>query len=283
MVNDTISVDVLDVYLTQMARVGIIPNFWCSREYLSKSGKALEFVAEGNTAYVREGRWCLFPPICFGTQAAIWIIPPEHLTVWSDFPGWDKYAAKLMERKVLDYEYIFDQSHFQHMDGGDWATFRKNCRKWPRDNPGSEYRSQPSLVLGQAPCVVDNREDIEAVLVSWLESLGEEAEVHDDEVMMRFLLSGYNRKFLYRADGTLMGVNVWDYNWHYINFRYSICRPDPYLAEYMRWLFYTDPAIANDTRKVNDGGSLDREGLRQFKLRMNPVAVREVCSWEWKQ
>jgi len=75
----------------------------------------------------------------------------------------------------------------------------------------------------------------------------------------------------------LVGLNVWDENYAFVNYRLCIDNGEPYLQEFLRYLFYTQDVLATE-RWVNDGGSLGREGLERFKLKLNPVAVWKVFS-----
>ena len=95
-------------------------------------------------------------------------------------------------------------------------------------------------------------------------------------------MEGEHRVVLLNKAGEIVGVNIWDENWMNVNFRYSIVRPEPFLADYMRLLFYTDRrmlARAQNGIYVNDGGVLDRPSLKQYKDKLNPLRVREVRSW----
>jgi len=269
-------------YLQELKKLGVDPNFWCSDEYLQKAGCE----EEGQTSFVSgeisdlslsvwDGEILMFPPIQYVRQRFAPI--PREAKVWSDFLGYRSPLPLSLEpclekAELLDLEYIFDPQHFQHMDGGKWMVFRKNCRKWPKRNTLQfSYTGDPDLLAD-----VDGLRD---VLMSWLGVKGNE-NIHDDEVLVKYLLNGNHRKILLNARGEIVGINIWDYNWKYINFRYCICRPEPFLPEYMRWLFYSDPLILGDGRKVNDGGILDKPSLKDFKDKMNPCQVREVYSWQ---
>ncbi len=81
----------------------------------------------------------------------------------------------------------------------------------------------------------------------------------------------------------MVGMNVWDENHLYINYRLCIVDPsERFLDEFMRYLFYTDPLIMEQNKLVNDGGVLGNEGLKRFKDKMNPFSVRPVYSWTRK-
>jgi hypothetical protein len=79
--------------------------------------------------------------------------------------------------------------------------------------------------------------------------------------------------------GKVLGINIWDLNDTYINYRYCFCSNEPFLSEYMRLLFYTDPEILSTGKLVNDGGCLGNDNLKAFKKKLNPISVREVSSY----
>ena len=78
----------------------------------------------------------------------------------------------------------------------------------------------------------------------------------------------------------LVGMNVWDENFAFINYRYCIDDGAPFLNEYLRYCFYTHPTILLINKYVNDGGCLDSEGLKKFKMKLNPLAVYKVFSYK---
>jgi len=265
------------LYLKELERRRIEPNFWTSEEYIQKAG--LQQVMEDGWLFIVEDGAVVLPPLPIGPQA------PFDKKIWSDFhehiPGHTpQFHREYFDGELdeLDLEYIYDPLNFNHMDGAHWAVFRKNCRKWPNRNPGE-------IVYDRLTLSNDNPHGLFELIVSWLTGLEEsgEEEIHDHEVLLKYLYNGLNRKALW-LDGELMGVNIWDSNYKYINYRYCICRPDqPFLSEYLRWRFYTDRVIQL-TRKqtgklVNDGGVLDRPALKAFKDKMNPCRVRSVYTW----
>jgi hypothetical protein len=159
------------------------------------------------------------------------------------------------------------------MEGGDWAVFRKNCRKFPKRFPDFKFTySTPEDYPFE-----DLNGWLYEIFQNWL--FAKDEEVKDDEVAEAYLTQGRNRKILWDPDGFIWGVNIWDENWEYINFRFCFCRPGDYLSEYMRWLFYTDPLILDKKKLMNDGGALDNLNLKSFKDKLNPLFVRDVFSW----
>lgn len=250
-------------YLAALEKAGIEPNFWAAGEYFRRAELQTRFLG-ANIVTVMDGEVAVLPPLCLKTGKVVSI--PE-MTVWSDYAG---ISVPGRTPELLDYEYIYDPANFRDLSGGHWAIFRKNVRKWPKDKK-TVYR----------PITPADSSQIEEVIVDWL-SNSEIVEVHDDTVMLDYLLHGDNRWGLFEQD-RLVGVNVWDYSWKYINFRYCVCRHEPFLSEYMRFLFYTahpGGTLHGKPGLVNDGGVLDRPALKAFKDRLHPVRVREVYSWK---
>lgn len=257
------------LYLEELEKRKIDPNFWTSEEYFQKAG--LKMMYENGWLFMEEGGVAVVPPLPIEPSA------PFSREVWSDFHPTEAppFFGPLIST-FLDFEYIYDPLHFNNMEGARWSVFRKNCRKWPQRNIGKiEYKRVPNLCPG-----------IYELAVNWLTSMDNagQKEIHDGEVLLAYLYKGFNRKGLW-LDGKLMGVNIWDTNYKFINYRYCICQPDqPFLSEYLRWLFYTDRVIQLNRKQtgrlVNDGGVLDRPALKSFKDKMNPFHVRPVHSWK---
>lgn len=258
-------------YLQLLERGNITPNFWCAEEYFEKAG--LEEYVDGDVVLVVDGDWCVFPPIYIETASLAdrWA---GDRPIWSDFAEWSP-DSNTYNRKFLDLEYIYDPKAFLQMDGGKWAVFRKNCRKWPRrfeNRAGLRYDW-----IGASP--FNYRRAMDEVLRSWLDGMKEpDEEIQDDEALLKYLYHGKNRKILFDRNG-IYGINIWDENYRYINFRWCLCRPEDFLSEYMRLLFYLDPFILDKYKQVNDGGVLDDPDLKRFKDKMCPSLVREVYSW----
>lgn len=204
----------------------------------------------------------LTPPVHYNTG----IYPPCEgygLPVWSDFKGFDPIKWK---KEFLDYEFLYNPASFLNLTGKKWATFRKNIRKWVNKHPNCEYKDLSTIPSNE---VLD-------VLSQWLTTKQEE--IYDDGVMLLYLTEGDNRRALFE-NGELLAINVWDENPIFVNYRYCVCKPEPYLSEYARYRFFTDPYILSKNKLVNDGGVLDKESLLFFKKRLNPVSIRKVYSW----
>jgi len=249
-------------YLDLLQKKEIDPNFWVSYPYLNLAG--VECFTTDNWTWIEENGTVLFPAIELNQSQKSY----PFKSGWADF-GNLKFPEG--ELTFLDYEYLYMPSNFLNMKGKRWTTFRKNSRKWPKRIGGKYcYESTSS-----------NNNELESLLISWLEN-EKTGVIHDDEVLMKFIfesLPGVRRKSL-TADGKLFGINIWDENYKYLNYRVCICDPnEPFLNEFCRLLFYTDPIILNSKKVVNDGGVLDRTGLEKFKDKLNPLRKRTVLSW----
>lgn len=256
-------------YLTLLGQSGIAPNFWTSIAYLERAGAQEHTKAD--LIWLEADGVPLFPALSFSGTVA----PAERWPVpycWSDFEGNDFSNTP---KEFLDYEFIYNPTDFLSMPGGKWATFRKNCRKFPTRNEGSVYSNE----------AVPEYNTLINLLQRWACRFDENATIHDFSVILKYMedvgpASNFGWKTLRTKDQTLVGINIWDRNWKYINFRYCFCDQNyPFISEYMRWLFYTDPAIQSQKRLVCDGGSVDRPELKTFKEKMNPLQVREVFTW----
>ena len=59
--------------------------------------------------------------------------------IWSDFDNLQLGGINDRKSQFLDWEYIFDPNSFKDLSGKKWEVFRKNIRKWPRNNPNWVY------------------------------------------------------------------------------------------------------------------------------------------------
>lgn len=254
-----------------MEKRKIIPNFWCSKEYLKSINAKLRTYL--GWVWVEEDDWMIFPPVhvCWGMiKNHPWL---EYENIWSDFP---EYKTKSGNSEFLDYEFIYDPKEFLTMSGSKWSKFRKNVRKWPRRNGAAPY-------VKIDPDEQSLKSAINELLCSWLANQGKDAQIHDAETLLYYAHNAKHRAILLHPKSGILGMNIWDYNWKYINYRFILCRPEPFLDEYMRHLFYTSKEVQNSGKLVNDGGCLDNEGLKKFKETLNPVKIREVKSWKLKK
>jgi len=243
-------------YLEALKMFGIEPNFWCSEEYFQKAG--WQVCWDGDAIYVFDEDVVMLPPIDT-TGGEVYL---GNASVWATLGtlGGTQFALQF-----LDYNFIYDPKRFFDLAGGDWQTFRKNSRKFVNRNPDLRLQYRP----------VQPDDDLSEVLVEWLSE--KERVIVDDETMIKYMESGQNVKILTDDNGEVYGVNIWDENYMYINFRYCFCKPGQHLSEYMRLLFYTDPLI---NKLVNDGGCLDNQELYRFKTKLNPIKVNDIYSYK---
>jgi hypothetical protein len=146
-------------------------------------------------------------------------------------------------------------------------VFRKNIRKIPKRFHNLTY--QP--IIGK-----EHSKRITQLIIQWGERI---KGVQDHIVCVKYVLNGNNRWGLF-AGRNLIGLNVWDENFKYINFRYCIDNGMSFLQEYLRYCFYTHPRIIETGKLVNDGGALDNPGLQRFKEKLNPVEIQKVCQYK---
>ncbi len=220
--------------------------------------------------WVESDGWPLFPPKPFDLESAFNGYPVKK--VWSDFEDWRSPPG--FEKEFLDHQYLFQPKSFLQMKGGHWETFRKNTRKWPKKN------TKPGYYTTEPP----NDTEIGVLLANWMEKRMNSIE--DADIIVNFTLTPHSeikRKYLYDINNQLVGINIWDENWCYINFRFCLTADEPWLDEYLRYLFYIDPIILNTCKLVNDGGSLGNPGLERFKDKMNPYSKIKVHSWKKKK
>lgn len=266
----------MDLYLKAMKVHNIDPNFWISEEYFQfakfkeivvstcRNDKLIGIISDETDQFI-------FPPIsllygCGGRTES------PSSGVWSNFSN-ASYTGN--DYELLDLEYLYDPKDFQNMVGKKWAVFRKNVRKWPKAQDGNfHYRKLDQF----APSKI--HEGINKLLIEWLEE-HTGFPIQDSDALLYYVLHGENRHILFRTGrDEIVGINCWDSNWKYINFRWSICKKEPFLNEFMRYMFYRDPEIRKQDKLVNDGGVLDNPNIKAFKDKMNPIRVREVYQWK---
>ena len=255
----------LSQYLNRAEEFGVIPNFFMSEAYLTLS--RVKTLIKDGYIYLQDRHWCLFPPIPMG-EVNLDHYPVQR--IWSTYLQDEPFEIDRCDYSFLDYNYIFDPKNFLTMEGGRWETFRKNSRKWGKHNSPWEYsKREPSI------------SEASILMAEWLD--GKQHDVHDGELLVKFAFLDdnipVNRRFLYKGT-ELVAINAWDENWKYINYRVCfVKRDEPFLDEFVRWLFYTDPEIIASGKLVNDGGTLGNEGLEHFKDKMNPVEKHRIYSY----
>jgi hypothetical protein len=248
-------------YLNLMKKMGIDPNFYVSEPYLRLSN--VDCFIEHGVTWVEVGDWKLFPPLIYDMNTVI--VVPEFDKIWTDFASNFTFSSVFLT--FFDWEYIFNPNSFKDLSGKKWEVFRKNIRKWPRNNPNWIYTGHI------------NKEECLKLLGYWLDEKSETAQ--DAELMIKFIENdeGIEKMCLYK-DGKLVAINIWDENYKYVNYRYCIVdHTEPFLDEFVRYLFYTDLVILKTGKLVNDGGTVGNIGLERFKDKLNPIRKRKVYSY----
>lgn len=254
-------------FLTRMSELGIDPNFYCSMPYLNQDD--LRVVTKEGWMYIEgEEGIAISPAIPVGRKQGQFPL----ITYWSDCgkSAFDLlFVRSLFNAVFLDNEYLFDPKAFNDLRGGKWEVFRKNINHHLSKKDSFVYTDKLSLESELANLVGDFL-------------LGKKDRLEDGEFLFDFIFTpqdGIFKKYLYFED-RLVGINAWDENYKYINFRVCFVDPSiPFLSEFARYLFYTDSLIQEKGKLVNDGGDLGNEGLKRFKEKMNPVRTRKVFSW----
>ena len=249
-------------YLRLLEFQKVRPSFWCSDEYFRKA--EFKEIDDNGVIYIQDKEGSLmFPPLdsMLNYQHPIFQTPS-----WTSFA---KMNGLLKDAIFFDYEYIYDPKAFLNMTGKKWQVFRKNCRKYPARYQGQELKY----------IKVENHNDemkVSELIDQWMRDINWN-EIHDGEVMIQYLFHGQNREILIDEQGDAHGLNVWDENYMFINYRFCISLNLPFLSEYMRYLFYIHQAKQN--KLVNDGGVLDNPNLKRFKDKLNPIEVNKIYSW----
>ncbi len=260
-----------EAYWEAVKKQNLLPNFWMTDEYIEKAG----------LVWYRDSGWCGWTdPMDIG-----WFFPSlnsqgqfvtEESNIYSGFLQ-EGPIYKCINEELLDYQYIYDPSEFLTLEGHKWKAFRKILKQYRASThaellylkiaPGYDY----PLMINTSTFT----KDITELLLKW----AGEKEFFDNEVMIKYALEGENRWGLF-ADGKLVGLNIWDENFQFINYRYCIDNGTHGLNRYLRHQFYTHPSILSKQKYINDGGSLGDAGLREFKLRLNPHEVYTVTSYK---
>ena len=266
------------MYMDVLKSHGIEPNWWCSEEYFEKAGWVE--TSDGYSCCVREDDGTVvLPPIRIATNGPTWANSPTG-EVWAGLATYYPTQGFALpgdggpEAEFLDYNFIYDPLDFATMPGKKWATFRKNCRKYQRRSP---------VLLSYIPAkdlpYVKFTHYADRLLNEWLPA---QPEIEDAETIVKYVYEGQHRMILIGKHDEIHGINIWDENYYYTNFRYCICCDRPYLSEFMRYLFYMYINRQSQAlpKPVNDGGSLGRESLKKFKMKLNPTKVVKVYSWK---
>jgi hypothetical protein len=211
---------------------------------------------------------------------------PEYLTETFGVNGVDVWMEDNLEpllhptleimTRLWDYEFVYKVDAFRHMNGGQWETFRKNSRKWINRVENRDYIKWSMGKPGDSTKLL-----IEKFFAEWVDSKGYD-DVMGVESLYDKVMYGFERPWtiyltMFYKDDPLV-VLVGEVYGGYTYFTVCITSPEEsFLEEYARLQFMNNV----ETVLVNDGGCLDDEGLRRFKTKMNPVAVKEVLSYYW--
>jgi len=247
-----------DIYLEALESFGVLPNFWCSSEYFEKA----EWVThqQGNKLQVKNPEGMTMLP-SIDIREGI-----QKDSCWAGFSGMRREGKPL-----LDFEFIYDPVSFQEcIPASKYKMIRKNI-KWALEDIGC------TLHLVFSADLVDSK--VIDFLQAWNPSWKDD-ESFDSEVFAQYLVNGNNRLFVVDYYNKVWGELVYDYNWKFINFRYCIVMSGIRgLSDYARILFYDWVSEKYPGIFVNDGGSLGRDGLYQYKMRLCPVKVNEIQCW----
>lgn len=237
-------------YLQAMESERILPNFWCSLEYWRRAGVSFA-VSFNGTITVTDAEGHLFLPLLCQSG---FCTEPLAFAAFPDFPG-----------EVVDRQYIYSPG-LPEMSGTDWKPIRSTMRRVDR--------KLGSLSLS----LLRPKEDVKrtaSLLYAWARSQGEP--LYDPELMADFVLNGDHRLALRDDNGVLWGVLVWDANYKYTNFRYCIVSGEVEgLSDVARLLFREWCGEHHPNRLINDGGDLDRPGLRRYKMKFQPSEVHII-------
>lgn len=238
-------------YLDRMSMLGLIPNFWCSLEYWRRAGIRFTEAAEGSfLASDSDGE--LFLPILHVRG------PLPGVEVFAGFPDMDGAV-------VVDRQYIYTPG-LPDMKGTTWKPLRSTMRRVDR------------LLGSLRLCPLRPGEEVKRsaqLLFDW--SLTQGDQVYDPELMTDFVLNGDNRLALWDDRNVLWGIMVWDSNYKYTNFRYCVVSQEvDGLSDVARLLFREWCGIHHPNRLINDGGDLDRSGLRRYKMKFHPHEVHII-------
>lgn len=226
-----------------------MPNFWVAEEYWRAAGWKLKDSQGVLAPY--DGRTRMLPTLP-GTLLGC--------DCWAGWPGLWGFNGDF-----LDWQFLYDPASFHDLSGHDRAVFRKNTRHFERLHADIVYRP------------LRDDDNPTALLAEWVT---EGQEVYDLDTIIRYLEQlTPDRAAILEVGGTPVGLNCWDENYLFVNFRYSFAGKIPYLSEYIRLRFYLD--MADRTKKlVNDGGSLGNDNLYRFKMKLRPHGVLPVYSWK---
>lgn len=263
-------------YLKTAQNLHVNPNFWMSDEYL-KAAEAVDYEQTGFSG-VRADGLNLFPEL---------MPPPWGFIKRGGNPYWASPILRPTMTNViteenghtfLDYNFLYRPSDLAEAKGGKFKKFRKNSRRVEK----SHFQITGDLI--NTPISL---QDIDNFVIEWVESKAPET-VQDGDSLVNFF---FNAMATGEGIGIvagrgeigweIIGINLWDENWRYVNYRYCLANHGiPYADEFLRRRFYSQIAERVDKKWVNDGGSIDSEGLHRFKMSLNPVRVERIYSYK---
>lgn len=165
----------------------------------------------------------------------------------------------------LDYEFLYSSECFCDLSGGNWKMTRKNLR-WAKEDAEEDF-----LLMEE----FSNLSELERLILEWSEN---KVDLYSPDIMVDYLLFGEHRLFLVGQKSHLLyAVMAFDFNIQHVNFRFCVTKSNIRgLSDTARVMFYQYIARSIHPKKVNDGGSLDRESLYQYKSRLNPIEVNKI-------
>lgn len=253
-----------NLYLTRIEELDIEPNFFLSETYLNQN--CLIGKSKNNWIWIEDDGQPIFPAIPINKKALEYPYPITNCWAGFNIDSTDVYRKSIWE--FLDWQYLYNPKAFLNMVGGEWASFRKNSRKFIKRNPNCTYTWRR-----------DDKQ-VRLLLSHWMERNQET--VQDPMFIIQCILKPTNKeyiKYMYNEKKHLIAINFADENWKYINYRFIICKKEPFADEYARLCFYLDPYIQNKNKLVNDGGTLGNPGLEKFKDKLNPISKTQIYSW----
>jgi len=257
-------------YLQLLRESYLIPNFWCADAYWRHAGweETQESVCAIQALKVinQETREPMLPTLLGG---------PASRRVAMFGPYWASFFSSNLcpSDKFLDYNFLYSPARFLDLSGGEWTMTRKNLR-WCEQDLGE---------MAELEVLTQDRQD---VLWQFLDQWGAEHEgeqFYEADVMLRYLaaLEGESVLALIGKQSRLpKAILLWDENWWAINFRYCLTLKGVRgLSDYARVAFYRWlNHRTGEIKFVNDGGSLDRPSLFDYKMRLNPIGLYPIYS-----
>lgn len=218
-------------------------NFFMSPKFLEVIIKAEELEFNGYEILAKEGYY---------------FIPPPNKAVKGVYVDYEGYVGK-GEKLFWDNEYIYNSKDVFEMKGRKYRVFRHNVNKFKENNDDWDYKK-------------GSWDDVLTVYEEWLKT---QKEIYNDWI---FYAEGLPFKILY-LKGEPVAFNVWDVGLKYIHFIFNHSLNIPFLNEFSRWLFYKEVYETYGEILINDGGDMGLEGLKRYKMKLNPVEVRKRYGW----